>query len=234
MKILIIGDYKPNYPPHPATTDALTHVALKKYLDIEIQWLPTQHLVKFEILFDEVNAIWLGPAPYLNLEGVRHAVQYIRKHNIPFIGTCGGMYQAISEFAINVLGLPEHNIEITLGEKKNSLFIRDESCSVHGFKTINFKTVEGTKTHSIYHSKRCIEESNCGFAVNQIYHSAFESLGFKIAGIDIENEAKIFELQNNKFYIVTKFLPQIQSSNEIPHPLIEAFVMAGIEDYNSF
>ncbi len=226
---MIIGDYNPDYPPHPATTKSLLHVSEKNKLDLNIEWLDTAKLNEpFEMLFTNTVAVWLGPAPYKNKEGVKKALTYIRENNIPFIGTCGGMYEAISEFFTMQLNYDESLIELNIEEKSDGLFIRDTVCAVHGFKVVQFKTVDKTIARSSYPAVDCEEDSNCGFAVNQKYHSIFESNNFIISGMDDHQEAKIFELTSNKFYVVTKFLPQMRSKQNIPHPLIEAFVKAGM------
>ena len=229
MKVLIIGDYNPEYPPHPATTESLKHIGEKLQVEILVEWLNTGKLIEpVEKYLANADAIWLGPAPYKNKEGVRSAVKYIREHNIPFIGTCGGLYQTIAEFAINILGVNEDLIEINTDDQGDSLFLRDTCCAIHGFSVIQFKTVENTKVHSIYPSEQCEEDSNCGFAVNAKYHESLEASNFIISGIDENGEAKIFELATNDFFVVTKFLPQMRSKTDVPHPLVEAFVLAGL------
>lgn len=229
MKVVIIGDYNPDYLPHPATTKSLEHVAKKNNLDIQIEWIDTDKLNEpFKKQFERAGSIWLAPSPYKNKNQVQKALTYIRNYNIPFIGTCGGLYQAISEFFLTQLKYKEDLIEITTGDKSDSLFLRDSSCTLHGFNVIQFKTVKNTKVHSIYSTEACEEDSNCGFAVNSKYHSILALHDFIISGIDENNEAKIFELTSNKFYVVTKFLPQMRTTFESPHPLVEAFVKAGL------
>jgi CTP synthase (UTP-ammonia lyase) len=231
MKIVIIGDYNPDYPPHPATTQSLKHVEGKNLFEVQVEWLDTEKLNEpVGQQLANADGIWLGPAPYKSREGVRVALKYVRENNIPFIGTCGGLYQAIAEFVINVLKIDESLIEISVGDKSDSLFLRDTCCVTHGFSVIHFKTVENTKKHLIYPTEQCEEDSNCGFAVNPKYHSLLESHNFMIAGIDDGNEAKIFELSCNKFFLVTKFLPQMRSTPEMPHPLVEAFVKAALNN----
>lgn len=230
MNVLILGDYNPEYPPHPATTESLRHVGEKLKMEITVEWLDTGNLIEpVGTLLANVDAVWLGPAPYKNKEGVRSAVKYIREHNIPFIGTCGGLYQTIAEFAIHILGIKEDLIEINTDDKCDSLFLRDTCCATHGFSVIQFKTVENTRARSIYPSEQCEEDSNCGFAVNAKYHESLEKSGFIISGIDENGEAKIFELTTNDFFVVTKYLPQMRSQANLPHPLVEAFVLTCFE-----
>lgn len=45
MNIIIIGDYNPDYPPHPATTKSLEHVREKNNFDIQIKWIDTERII---------------------------------------------------------------------------------------------------------------------------------------------------------------------------------------------
>ncbi len=226
MKIIIIGDYNPEYPPHPATEASLKHAEEKNNISATVEWLDTEKLQEpVNEMLSNANAIWLGPAPYKNKEGVRAAVKYIRENDIPFIGTCGGLYQSVAEFALNKLSVDISKIEMSDDPSGESLFIRDTCCVAHGFKVVNFKTVENTKTRAFYNAIDCEEDSNCGFAVNEKYHAALEAQEFIVSGTDNEHEAKVFELNTNKFFIVTKFLPQMRSTPEKPHPLINSFIV---------
>ena len=60
MKVIIIGDYNPDYPPHPATTESLKHTREKNKPHFNIEWLGFQRLLElFGQLFSSVRAIWL-------------------------------------------------------------------------------------------------------------------------------------------------------------------------------
>ena len=227
MKIAIVGDYNPNYPPHPATTESLMHMAFNERPDIKIDWLATNSFNEdIASTLHPYDAVWLGPAPYSNKPNVRRIVQYVRENNIPFLGTCGGLMQSIIEFGRNVLNLPEEIFETNAENYADQMFVMDTCCGTHGFKVINFKTIAGTKVHQIYKKEQCEEDSNCSFSINQRYHSDLEKNGMLIGGLDEAQEAKVFELSTNQFFILTKFLPQMRSSYHEPHPLVEAFVKA--------
>ena len=227
MKIVIIGDYNPNYPPHPATTESLMHASYDKRPDIKIDWLATDSFGDdIASTLHTYDAVWLGPAPYANKPNVHKAVQYVRENNIPFLGTCGGLMHSIIEFGRNVLNLPESIFETSVENQSDQMFLMDTCCGAHGFKVINFKTIDGTKVRQIYNQEQCEEDSNCSFSINQHYHSDLEKNGMLIGGCDETEEAKVFELTTNKFFILTKYLPQMRSSYHEAHPLIEAFLKA--------
>jgi CTP synthase (UTP-ammonia lyase) len=48
----------------------------------------------------------------------------------------------------------------------------------------------------------------------------------RLSGIGPDGEARIVELHNHPFYMVTLFVPQLTSSEQQPHPLIMEFVKA--------
>lgn len=231
MNIAIIGDYKQDYRPHPATTASLEHVAIKLGINIKTVWIPTKNIgVDYASLLNSYQAVWLGPSPYINREAVHRIVKYIRENNFPFLGTCGGLMHSIIEFGRNVLGLDESLLKINPTEPSENIFVIEKSCGNHEFKTIQFKTVDHTKTHKIYNREICEEDSNCSFSINPKYYKTFEQNNLIIGGIDGQNEAKILELASNKYYLLTKYLPQMRSTKDSPHPLIEAFAMSGLKN----
>jgi len=102
----------------------------------------------------------------------------------------------------------------------------DSSCGAHGLKVLQFNTVKNTKTSEIYNHSACEEESNCGFVVNPLYFKQLEEHGMMIGGKNGNNEACIFEFKPNRFFILTKYLPQIRSYVRKPHPLVTSFLKA--------
>ncbi|NJO68381.1 MAG: hypothetical protein HC830_03090 [Bacteroidetes bacterium] len=161
MNIAIIGDYNKDYPPHPATTQSLGHASSALGLDIKISWIPSDKIkIDSQYPFRFYSGVWLGPAPYHNIPNVNWAIRYIRKHNIPFLGTCGGLYQSLTEFGKNVLKLDEKVFEKRGMEPCDDFFLMDSSCGIHGFKTVHFQTVKDTETFAIYNQVHCEEDSN--------------------------------------------------------------------------
>jgi CTP synthase (UTP-ammonia lyase) len=50
-----------------------------------------------------------------------------------------------------------------------------------------------------------------------------------ITGSDSEGEVRVIELPSHPFFIGTLFVPQAQSTPEVPHPLVTAFLKAALE-----
>src|ERR1044071_252435 len=96
----IIGDYDPAFPPHPATEDALRHVADHLAVEIRPTWIPTETLEQAGagslVSFD---ALWCAPgSPYRSMHGALEGIRYAREHDRPLLGTCGGFQHIVLEY----------------------------------------------------------------------------------------------------------------------------------------
>lgn len=47
-----------------------------------------------------------------------------------------------------------------------------------------------------------------------------------VSGVDQDDEIRIIEMPNHRFFLITLFVPQTRSKLESPHPLIRGFVKA--------
>jgi CTP synthase (UTP-ammonia lyase) len=90
LRIGIIGDFKPNFRPHPATNEAIHHAAKALSLAVEISWLPTPVLNQEngEKILEQYDALWCGPgSPYESMDGALRSIRFARERNWPFVGT---------------------------------------------------------------------------------------------------------------------------------------------------
>ena len=85
----IIGDYQPDFHPHPATNEALTHSAAVLGLALEVVWLPTTSLERETgQIVQPFDALWCAPgSPYQSMAGALAAIRFAREAGRPFIGT---------------------------------------------------------------------------------------------------------------------------------------------------
>lgn len=70
------------------------------------------------------------------------------------------------------------------------------------------------------------EQFNCSYGLNPSYRAALDESPLVIAGVDAENDVRIVELREHRFFIATLFQPQLQSRSGTPHPLLVAFLEA--------
>ncbi len=224
IKIGIIGDFSSEKPSHKATNEALNHCANYLGISIDFKWLPPESLESnTDKSLMEFDGLWCAPgSPYKSMKGAINAIQFARENDYPFIGTCGGFQHAVIEYAQNKLNLKDvHHEEYDPGS--SNLFINTLSCSLVG-KTRKIFIMENSSVFKIYNKTEVEERYNCSFGINPKYQKLIDENGFKVAGIDENNEARILELPQNKFFVATLFQPQLSSSPENPHKLILAYL----------
>lgn len=228
IKIGIIGDYNADYPPHPATNEALTHAADALSLKIHVSWLPTESLTEDgQTALSAYDALWCAPgSPYRHLPGALRGIRFARERGVPFLGTCGGCQHAVLEYARNVLGF-EDAAHAEYDPYASYLFITPLSCSLVGL-AMNVKLDPVSNVARSYRWTEITEQYYCNFGLNRAYQEMLHESGLRVVGQDERGEARVLELPGHCFFIATLFVPQFSSSVDQPHPLITAYLQAAI------
>lgn len=90
IRVGIIGDFNPGFPPHKTTNEAISHAARFLSLNVEFEWMPT------DLFDDEANEKKLGQfdalwgsagSPYKSMDGALRAIRFAREKDWPFIAT---------------------------------------------------------------------------------------------------------------------------------------------------
>jgi CTP synthase (UTP-ammonia lyase) len=225
----VIGDYDPKYNNHLATTAALSHAAVALSQVINITWIPTDRIVKYDL--SRFDLFWCAPgSPYTSADGAMEAIKYAREHNIPFIGTCGGFQYTILEFARNVLNISD----ATHAEEhpgSGTSFITPLQCSIEG-QTLEIVLAEDTIASTSYKTHRISETYHCKYGLNPEYYEVLTKQGMIVSGTDNTNDVRIVELPTNDFFMATLFLPQSHSTEDKPHPLIMSLLSSAMQRQN--
>jgi CTP synthase len=87
-----------------------------------------------------------------------------------------------------------------------------------------------TLAYRIYKKTSISEPFNCNYELNPAYREKIESAGLKVSGVSVDGGARIVELPGRRFFIATGFLPQLNSEENRPHPLIVAYLQAAAEN----
>ncbi|MFH1971772.1 MAG: CTP synthase [Patescibacteria group bacterium] len=108
-KYFVTGEYQLG-DSYLSVIEALKHAAAKFDVNIDISWIDSEDFEKNPSDLDKFDGI-IVPQGWgkRGTEGKIKAIEYIRKHNIPFLGLCFGMQMATIEFARHVLGLKDAN-----------------------------------------------------------------------------------------------------------------------------
>jgi CTP synthase (UTP-ammonia lyase) len=220
----IIGDYDESRPSHIATNKALCDCVDYLGMEVDIRWIPTESLNgNTADKLQGYQGLFCSPgSPYKSMNGALNAIKYARVNKIPFLGTCGGFQHAVLEYAISVLGY-KNAAHFESNPESNDIFITPLSCSLLG-ETRVITISKDTYIYGIYQSDKSVERYNCTFGLNPMYQQKINDSGLKVAAVDESGEARILVLPDNKFYVATLFQPQLSSSTDQPHKLIEAFL----------
>jgi CTP synthase (UTP-ammonia lyase) len=241
IRIGILGDFNPDFPSHHATNHALQHAARKLELQLESKWIPTSSLTPDAgKILEAFDGLWGSPgSPYKSFDGMLKGIEFARRHDWPFLGTCAGFQYALIEFARNVLGIADADSAENNSGSKN-IVIYPVACSVPNRKggapklsgpVPEIRLRPGSYLQSFYGKGREIvtEEFFCNFEVNPDYEWCAMEAGFPVVARGPRGEIRAIESPAHRFFVATLFQPQLSSTEKDPHPLVVAFVQAAAD-----
>lgn len=226
-KIGIIAEYNAAFPPHVATSRAIKHSSESLGIDVTYEWVSTEKIERN--FFELYDGLWVAPgSPYKNMARTLGAIRHARENGIPTIGTCGGFQHIVIEYARNLLGIQDAQ-HAEYDPYASKLFISESACSLAG-REMELKFESDSKVSKIYGLTCSKEFYYCNFSVNPEFITEIRSGPIKITGSDSEGEVRVIEYPKHPFFIATLFVPQMRSTAERPHPLVNAFLDAIIGD----
>jgi CTP synthase (UTP-ammonia lyase) len=242
VRIGILGDFNPEFRSHHATNDALQHAARKLGMKVESEWLPTSSLTGpgAEKKLESYDGLWASPgSPYKSFDGMLKGIEFARRRDWPFLGTCGGFQYAFIEFARDVLNIKDADSAENNSGSKN-IIIYPVVCAVPDRKgtapklsgTVpEIKLRPGSYLQSFYGKDKEIvtEEFFCNFEINPDFEWTTMEAGFPVVARGPQGEIRAIESPTHRFYIATLFQPQLSSTEKNPHPLVLAFVQAAAD-----
>jgi CTP synthase (UTP-ammonia lyase) len=239
-RIGILGDFNPEFRSHQATNDAIQHAAAKIGMPVESEWIPTPSLLDAgdQKKLERFDGLWASAgSPYKSFDGMLKGIEFARRRDWPFLGTCGGFQYALIECARNVVGIKDADSAENNSGSKN-IIIYPVACAVPG-KNKNAPKLSGmvpeirlrpgSYLQSFYGKDVVTEEFFCNFEVNPDYEWAAMEAGFPVVARGAQNEIRAIESPTHRFYIATLFQPQLTSTVKSPHPLVLAFVQAAAD-----
>ncbi len=241
VRIGIVGDFNPDFASHHATTSSVQHAARKINIKVEAEWIPTPTLAaSADKILERFDGLWASPgSPYKSFDGMLNAIEFARRRDWPFLGTCGGFQYALIEFARNVLGMADADSAENDSGSRN-IVIYPVACAVTGVKggaprlsgsVPEIRLRPGSYLQSFYgkEKEQVSEEFFCNFEVNPEFEWATMEAGFPVVARGANGEIRAIESPAHRFFIATLFQPQLSSSEENPHPVILAFVQAAAD-----
>ena len=242
VRIGILGDFNPEFRSHPATSESLQHAARQLNLEVQSEWIPTPSLTapSAEKILESFDGLWASPgSPYKSFDGMLKGIEFARRCDWPFLGTCGGFQYALIEFSRNVLGIADADSAENNSGSKN-IVIYPVTCAVPNRQgeapklsgmVPEIRLRPGSYLQSFYGKDKEIvsEEFFCNFEVNPEYEWATMEAGFPVVARGANGEIRAIESPTHRFFIATLFQPQLSSTETNPHPVILAFVKAAAD-----
>ena len=128
------------------------------------------------------------------------------------------------------------NIKIASHEKTSphasTQIINKLSCSLVG-KSQTIRIIPVTTAYQAYGNDSIVEKFQCNYGLNEKYRTDLCDGKLKISGFDDDDNARIIEISNHRFFVVTLFIPQFSSKPGMVHPLILSFVKSALEFRNT-
>lgn len=228
-RIGIVGDRDAGFPPHLATEAAVVHAAESLGFGAAPEWVPTSRVGGDPAgVLAVYDGLWVAPgSPYLSLDGALAAIRHARESGVPLLGTCGGFQHVVLEYARNVLGWQDA-AHAEYDPYASRLFVVPLSCSLVG-RSMPVTIAPDSRAARFYGATGATEEYYCDFGLNPAHQDALDAGGLRIVGRDADGEARIVELPDHPYFVGTLFVPQMRSGPGRPHPLIVAFLRAGMD-----
>lgn len=239
MRIAVLGEFNAASPTLPKIDSSLQHAAEELRLIVHFDWISTSELVNdAEARLESYDGIWAAPgSPYKSFQGMLNGIEFARRRNWPFLGTCGGFQYALIECARNLLGIKDADTAEN-NSGSNNIIIYPVACAVPG-KTEKAPKLSGaipqirlrpgSYLHSLYEQQTISEEFYCNYEVNPEYEWAAMEAGFPVVARGANGEIRAIESPAHQFFIATLFQPQLSSKPGRPHPLIVAFLQAAAD-----
>ncbi len=226
--------------------EAVKHAAYKNKIKPEIDWINSELFEKepekLSDLQKYAGIVIPGGFGSRGVEGKIKAIEYCRKHRLPFFGLCYGMQLAVIEYARHVLGLADANtteidretknpvIDIMPEQKKN---LEDKNYGAT-MRLGAYPAVlkKGTLAFKAYGKNKISERHRHRWEVNPDYIEKLEKAGLIFSGKSPNRKLmEIAELPQgaHPFFLGTQFHPELKSRPLFPNPLFLEFIKAALK-----
>ncbi|EKD78458.1 MAG: hypothetical protein ACD_41C00345G0006 [uncultured bacterium] len=174
------------------------------------------------------------------VEGIIKAIEYVRKHNTPYLGLCYGMQLAMIEIARHEAKYKRaHTVEVQANTPHPIIHInpkQSENVKLNRYggtmRLGAFACVlkPGTKAYTAYGQRRISERHRHRYEFNNAYRAALEKVGVVFSGMNPDqNLVEIAEYSKHPWFVGTQFHPEFKSRPLQPHPLYVGFMKACVK-----
>jgi CTP synthase len=239
VTIGLVGKYVELQDSYKSILEAFIHGGAENEVRVHVEAIHSEYIDENVINEKIATLDGLLVAPGFGERGVEGkiaAVNYARKHHVPFLGICLGMQMAVIEFARNVLNLKEANSTemdpktpypvIALMETQKNITQKGGTMRLGSWKC---QLKPNSMVKKIYAKEIVYERHRHRYEFNNTYKEKIEAAGLLATGINPDTGlVEIIELPSHPWFIGVQYHPEYKSSVANPHPLFVAFVKAAL------
>jgi CTP synthase len=242
VRIGMIGKYVQLLDAYKSIIEAFIHAGAENDAKVELVWINSEELEgkkSIESYFTDIDGVLIAPGfGSRGVEGKIKAIEYVRKHKIPFFGICLGMQCAVIEFARNVCGMKDANSSEFVKTKENviDLMLEQKGIETKGgtMRLGSYPCILKRKTiaNRAYHDQFITERHRHRYEVNNAFRPRLEQGGLVMSGVSPDDKlVEIVELDQvlHPFFIGVQSHPELKSRATKAHPIFREFVRASVE-----
>ena len=216
IRIVIIGDYNFAYHSHNATNKALQHVENILDQPINFFWFSEHEFCEFpQSTIESYDGVLIAPGPFQKPFYFNAILDNLRTLNIPVLGT-GEIFKILVQSHFSDLGYDK------VGDK----IISDNLVDGNHFTQVNL-TKLSDECAKIYIHRGAIEFSSSRYSIMPQYSDILAE-SFEISARNQYFDPEILKAKDLHFFMFTMFCPQMNSTEDIPHPIFTYFVKSVI------
>jgi hypothetical protein len=170
----------------------------------------------------DFHGIWLAPGPYLNDFHLAGVINMIFDAERPTLITGEGFFHVIDHFVTKYQLNP-----------RNEKFISDNLVSGNKFESITVVPFQ-PYAEKIYANHNSNELTASRYSIYPNLIQNLENEFMQIEAKDQFEEVQLIRLRKKFNFLVSMYLPQISSTRDIPHPLVNDFIKSCIQSNEIF
>jgi CTP synthase len=240
VRIGVVGKYTSLHDAYKSVKEALVHGGIPNNAKVEISWIDSDRFTDQdaaeEILSNFNGMLIPGGFGVRGVEGMIHAIQWAREHQLPYFGICLGLQTAIIEFARNTCRLEDSNsteFEPECGSPVISLMSGQRDVeNLGGTMRLGAYAAQlkpGSKVAEVYGTSEISERHRHRWEVSNQYREALKEGGLRLSGLSPDGGlVEIIELPSHPWFIGCQFHPELKSRPTRPHPLFASFIEAAL------
>ena len=240
INVALVGKYVELQDAYISVNEALKAAGYANHTRVHINAIQAEDITAYNVsdIFKE-NDCLLVPGGFgsRGTEGMILAINYARKHNIPFLGICLGMQLTCIEYARNEFGLDKANSSELDPDTKYRIidYLPEQYEGIEMGGTLRLglydcSLKEGSIVSKLYNSHEIKERHRHRYEFNNEYKYILEDKDLVASGINPQTGlVEIVELKGHPYFVACQFHPEFKSRPYRAHPLFKGLIDAAIE-----